>query len=669
MKKVKTCLFTALLSLSFLGLVSCGEGTSNDSSIVNNDISLSQNSADMILGDTLELTASSSTKETIAWTSSDTSVAIVNDGTVLAIGKGVATITASIGENKATCLVNVGYGNYLPSLSLDNVASDSIALGKGTAFPLRGLASFNGKSYPCQLSISVEDKEIVSLSGNSLIGKKVGTTKVIVKGLWNNFSTPLMNKTIDVVVSNDISIYPEVTLANTKGVMNSIDLSLLSSWQGENYDSTANVKFIVKENGISKSASISSTDPEIISVTSDGFVQAKKVGEAKLVGTYVDENGNEYYTKAKFKVYNTPEDAAMSYVNWIKNNCSEEEIKSVHSPSDVARLMKKHGYYTDNEDTYAAGLEARAKNYAGQASMSDEEKEQLEVNREKAAKSEWMKRKQEQQESLARTLDDMKIPMSTMTPQEKESYIDRIAASNPLFADSSQYKSLMANAKAQEKAESARSIAGKGGTGYSTNKMVNNLISLIGTGIVSREDLDNKLELAANNGYALTDAQKDSVESAWNRYEHGDKEFSVELPSAKELADYTGVDSSQFDASTMGLIRQRIYQYSNNQYEMIPNPNGYPASQDVIKRIAQEVVQTKNIYHEDHWLSADEDYNVSMAGLARAGIVDYEPYGNGMFQVIGRNGESFYCSAAQLQDMNDGTKTMMDVMEENGGEE
>ncbi|HAS56435.1 MAG TPA: hypothetical protein DD377_00345 [Firmicutes bacterium] len=302
MKKVKTCLFTALLSLSFLGLVSCGEGTSNDSSIVNNDISLSQNSADMILGDTLELTASSSTKETIAWTSSDTSVAIVNDGTVLAIGKGVATITASIGENKATCLVNVGYGNYLPSLSLDNVASDSIALGKGTAFPLRGLASFNGKSYPCQLSISVEDKEIVSLSGNSLIGKKVGTTKVIVKGLWNNFSTPLMNKTIDVVVSNDISIYPEVTLANTKGVMNSIDLSLLSSWQGENYDSTANVKFIVKENGISKSASISSTDPEIISVTSDGFVQAKKVGEAKLVGTYVDENGNEYYSYVDVKV-------------------------------------------------------------------------------------------------------------------------------------------------------------------------------------------------------------------------------------------------------------------------------------------------------------------------------------------------------------------------------
>ena len=385
----------------------------------------------------------------------------------------------------------------------------------------------------------------------------------------------------------------------------------------------------------------------------------------------LDENGNEYYTKDKFKVYATPEDAAMSYVNWIKNNCSEEEIKSVHSPADVAKLMKAHGYYTDNEETYAAGLEARAKNYAGQATISDDEKEKLEEDREKAAKVEWMKRKEQQQESINQTISDMNVKMAEMsTPYERESYINQIAAGNPLFASSTQYKSMIANVKAQERAEEARAASGyggsrAGGTGYAKNKMVTNLIGLIGSSIVSREELDQKMELAADNGYAFTDEQKAMVESAWDRYQHGDKEFSVELPTAKELADYTGVDSSQFDASTMGLIRQRIYQYSNNQYEMIPNPNGYPATPDVIKRIAQEVVQNNNIYHEDHWFSADEDYNVSMAGLARAGITGYTPYGNGMFQVEGRNGESFWCSAQQLQDMNNGAKTMLDVMEEN----
>ncbi len=400
-------------------------------------------------------------------------------------------------------------------------------------------------------------------------------------------------------------------------------------------------------------------------------------GEYQVLKTReLDENGNEYYTEDKFKVYNSPEDAAMSYVNWIKNNCTEEEIQSVQSPSDVARLMKKHNYYTDNEDTYAAGLEARSKNYAGQASISDDEKERLEEDRRKAAKTEWMKLKQQQEESIAQTMDDMKVQLASMsTPYEKESYINQIATGNELFASSSQYKSLIANVKAQEKAEETRTASGYGGTraggqGYAANKMVNNFISLIGTSIVSREDLDSKMELAANNGYAFTDEQKETIESAWNRYQHGDKEFSVELPTAKELANYTGVDSSRFDATTMGLIRQRIYQYCNNQYEMIPNPNGYPASPDVIKRIAQEVVQSQVIYTEHHWFGPDEEYYASMDGTSRAGILDWEPYGNGMFAVTGVHGESFNCTAQQLQDMNNGTKTMMDVMEENGqGEE
>ena len=302
MKKGKTCLFTALLSLSFLGLVSCGGETTSDSSIINSDITLSQTSADMIFGDTLELVASSSTKEAISWSSSDTSVATVNDGTVLATGKGQATITASIGQKKATCLVNVGFGKILPSLSLDNVSSSTIALGKGTSFPLRGLASFNGKNYPCQISISIENKEIVSLSGNSLVGKQVGNTKVTVKGIWNNFSNQLMSKTFDVNVSSDILIYPEVTLTNKKGVMSSIDLSLLPSWQGETYDSTAKVEFFVKENGILKTASVSVVDDKIISITSTGFVQAKKEGETKIIGTYTDENGNSYYSYVDVKV-------------------------------------------------------------------------------------------------------------------------------------------------------------------------------------------------------------------------------------------------------------------------------------------------------------------------------------------------------------------------------
>lgn len=99
---------------------------------------------------------------------------------------------------------------------------------------------------------------------------------------------------------------------------------------------------------------------------------------------------------------------------------------------------------------------------------------------------------------------------------------------------------------------------------------------------------------------------------------------------------------------------------------MIPNPDGAAVTPDVIKRLAQETVQNQKIYEEHHWIGANEEYYASEAGIARAGIKEYKPYGNGNFQVFGKHGEDFWCTAQQLQDMNDGKKTMLDVMEENG---
>jgi len=51
----------------------------------------------------------------IVWTSSDESVAIVNDsGIVTAVGSGLATITATAGKKTATCEVKVSTGHYFP---------------------------------------------------------------------------------------------------------------------------------------------------------------------------------------------------------------------------------------------------------------------------------------------------------------------------------------------------------------------------------------------------------------------------------------------------------------------------------------------------------------------------------------------------------------------------
>lgn len=74
----------------------------------NETISISKTSASIKINETLQLTASSSTSSKITWTSSDTSIATVdNNGLVKGIKEGYAVITAKGSEKTATCTITV----------------------------------------------------------------------------------------------------------------------------------------------------------------------------------------------------------------------------------------------------------------------------------------------------------------------------------------------------------------------------------------------------------------------------------------------------------------------------------------------------------------------------------------------------------------------------------
>ena len=74
-------------------------------------IALDKTKAEMAEGETLKLTATISpddaTDKTITWTSSNESVATVNNGTVTAVKEGKAIITAKAGEMTASCEITV----------------------------------------------------------------------------------------------------------------------------------------------------------------------------------------------------------------------------------------------------------------------------------------------------------------------------------------------------------------------------------------------------------------------------------------------------------------------------------------------------------------------------------------------------------------------------------
>lgn len=74
-------------------------------------VSLNYSSLTLTEGDSFTLTAtvspSNATNKTVTWSSSNTSVATVSNGTVKAVSAGTATITAKAGDKTATCTVTV----------------------------------------------------------------------------------------------------------------------------------------------------------------------------------------------------------------------------------------------------------------------------------------------------------------------------------------------------------------------------------------------------------------------------------------------------------------------------------------------------------------------------------------------------------------------------------
>ena len=101
-------LFAALVAVCLPG---CNPVEEPDGSVKVSSITLNETSYTLEPGQTLSLVAtvnpSAATDKTVPWTSSNTSVASVSNGTVTALAEGNTTITASAGGKSAQCAITV----------------------------------------------------------------------------------------------------------------------------------------------------------------------------------------------------------------------------------------------------------------------------------------------------------------------------------------------------------------------------------------------------------------------------------------------------------------------------------------------------------------------------------------------------------------------------------
>ena len=237
-------------------------------------VKLSQSSMDMAVDTTAQLTAEmtpGNASDTLTWSSSDPSIASVNNGLVSAHKAGTATITVKTGSGKtASCKVNVKTNEVLPSsVSLD---IKSITRTEGDTFQLKATLS-PGNVTNHTITWKSDDPNVASVDNNGKVtAKKAGSTTIIVSTV--NGKTAVCSVTV-----NAKAIMPESI---------QLDKTTLVMYPG---DSTKLTATISPSNAEDKRVTWSSTSEDVIFVSDNGIVTAYAEGYATI--TVTTSNGKK----------------------------------------------------------------------------------------------------------------------------------------------------------------------------------------------------------------------------------------------------------------------------------------------------------------------------------------------------------------------------------------
>lgn len=212
----------AVMSLSAIMAISAGAFSSCDSDFIGGDVmgsignviggvkdfvggifggeetttvTLSESAIELVTGESARLVATVSTGEKATWETSNESVVTVSDGRLKAVGAGTATITASVGDVKATCTVTV----VKVEITLDKTEA---TVERGGTLQLHATCSKEG-----ELKWSSSDESVLSVKDGLITAKEEGTATVtVVYGSSNSKA----QCEVTVVWSNKPTDYEEV---------------------------------------------------------------------------------------------------------------------------------------------------------------------------------------------------------------------------------------------------------------------------------------------------------------------------------------------------------------------------------------------------------------------------------------------------------------------------
>lgn len=260
-----------------------------------------------ITGLKLQTTATSSSttinNSNAKWTSSDTKVATVSNGTIKGIGSGEATITATLNGLKTTWKIKVE-GNATPVEKL-TTKNQSVTLTEGESTQL-AIEVSPSSATDKSITWTVADKDIAKVDSNGKVTAiKAGFTTVEAK--TSN------NKTLT------YNIYVEAKEINITNIM------FTSTTNSLNVGDTFKVEVYSKPSNATEKVSYKSSNTKVVTIDSNGNLKA--VGEGTATVTAYSKNKSESFKITISKKSNT---------NNTSTETPKEEVKQEdNTPKEI----------------------------------------------------------------------------------------------------------------------------------------------------------------------------------------------------------------------------------------------------------------------------------------------------------------------------------------------
>ena len=305
-------------------------------------LSLDKTNLSLSIGETAQLTATvkpdNATDKNVSWTSSDESIAKVDNGKVTAVKSGKATITAKCGGKTAECAVIVTVPTG--SVTLDKT---SLSLAVGETVQLTATVKPDDAT----------DKNVTWTSSDESVAKVVNGKVTAVKSGKATITAKCGGKTAECAVTVTV---PVTSLT--------LDRTTLSLAVGETAQLTATVK---PDDATDKNVSWTSSD-EFVAKVDDGKVTAVKSGKATIIAKCGDKTAECEVTvyakvtgvklsssslrmmsgdKASLKATITPDNTMNKNISWSSDN---ETVAVVNNGEVTAKAEGKATITVTTED-------------------------------------------------------------------------------------------------------------------------------------------------------------------------------------------------------------------------------------------------------------------------------------------------------------------------------